>query len=282
MSHPVPLSGAASTALRTGRLLSLGGAILVSSNLHALEVDSELLLLVDVSIPGLSNVQFSDLMDSYAAAFTSSQVLDSIQSGSTGRIAVSMMFYGNSNVQQVGIPWMSIGSSSDADVFAGLVTSVNRPFSFGFSDSTAALAAATPTFGTETGGADNGFESSVQIIEVAASGIPFPFDGAATSAASNNALSSGVDLVNSTSLGFFGGLAEGYYEQNVIGSTIEGVEPTSGSSATGGDLSSNIAAGITVTVQTGASTSIAAIPEPSSLMITLCSVGFFLTRRRRR
>jgi len=220
-------------------------------------------------------------MESYATAFSSSQVLDSIQSGANGRIALSLMFYGNESTQQVGIPWMSIGSSADADLFADMVSSVSRPFSFGFSAPGDALTAATQYFGTETGGVANGFESSVQMIEITGSGLAFPFDAADTAAASANAFNSGVDLVNSTSLGFFGGISEDYYEQNVIGSTIEGVEATSGTSDTDGGLASNIADGITLTVQTGADVSVGAVPEPSSFLAALASVGFFLIRRRR-
>jgi hypothetical protein len=262
-------------------LLFAGVFLSLPSRLDAVDVDSEIVLLVDVSVPGLSNTQFDALMSSYASAFTSSQVLDSIQSGSRGRIALSMMFFGNALTQSVGIPWMSIGSAADADLFADLVSNVSRPFSFGFAAPAQALAAATQHFGTETGGVDNGFESSVQIIEVAASGLAFPFNAAATSDASDAAFGSGVDLVNSTSLGIFGGISENYYEQNVIGSTIPGVEATSNTSATDETLAVSIVNGLDESIQAGAAVSVTAIPEPRTLLITLSSVGLVLLRRRR-
>ncbi|MEM9237674.1 MAG: DUF1194 domain-containing protein, partial [Verrucomicrobiota bacterium] len=244
-------------------------------------VDSELLLLVDVSIPGLSDTNFDDLMQNYASAFSAPDTLSAIQSGQEGRIAVSMMFFGNSVTQQVGIPWMMIGSSTDADAFANLASNVNRPFSFGFSDPGAALDVATPYFGTETGGVSNGFESEVQIVEVAASGVAFPFNAADTQASSDSALASGVDVMNSISLGFFGGLSENYYEQNVIGSSLEGVEATSETSGVGAGLASVVTENIEVSVQNGAQASISAVPEPSSLVIAMSFPGVLLLRRRR-
>lgn len=56
-------------------------------------VDRELVLLADDNQAGLSQRPFSTLMDAYAASFTSSKVLNSIQSGTTGPIAVSLMSY---------------------------------------------------------------------------------------------------------------------------------------------------------------------------------------------
>ena len=116
-------------------MLSLGIASFgMFGQASAEAVDSELVLLVDVTQSGLNKNDFGSLMQSYASTFTSTEVLNSIQSGTYGRIAVSLMFYGNSSVQQVGIPWMSIGNATDASKFAALATSVSRPFSNGSSD----------------------------------------------------------------------------------------------------------------------------------------------------
>ena len=172
---------------------------------------------------------------------------------------------------------MSIGSVAEANNFASQVTSAARPFSFGFSAPAQGMAAATASIGTETGGVDNGFESNVQMIEVAASGVPFIFNAAATSDARDAALAAGVDLMNSTSLGFFGGVAEGYYEQNVIGSTLPGVDATSSTSGIGPELVTNIADNLTVTVDTVSD----AVPEPSSALLAMGAFGFGILRRRR-
>ena len=43
-------------------------------------------------------------------------VLFPLTSGMDGKIAVSMVFYGDDTVQVVGIPWMTIGSAAEADL----------------------------------------------------------------------------------------------------------------------------------------------------------------------
>ena len=83
-------------------------------------VDTELLLLVDITPRGLNGSEIDQVMEGYASAFTSAQVIDSIQSGSYGQIAVSLMFYGNASTQVVGIPWMTIGNATEAETFATL------------------------------------------------------------------------------------------------------------------------------------------------------------------
>lgn len=247
---------------------------------RAENVDSEMVLLIDITRPGLSTTQFSQLMDGYATAFSSSQVLDSIQSGQYGRIAVSMMFYGNSSTQIVGIPWMEIGNMTQAQQFATLARSMTMPFSVSTANLGAALNAATISFGSETGYADNGFQSVVQTIEVAsAKAQPNP-TGNATAASSANALASGVDLINGLALGNQANAINNFYTNNVIGSTIPGVLPTSTTSAINGALASTISGLMNDNVQTGASVSITAVPEPSTLLGLIPAALLFLRRRR--
>jgi len=261
--------------------MSVGiAAIGFLAQVRAESVDSEILLLVDITRPALSNREFDRLMDGYASAFSSSQVLDSIQSGHYGRIAVSMMFYGPSNLQTVGIPWMSIGNLSQAQQFAELARNISRPSIIAEGDVAAALTAAIPTFGTETGGVSNGFESEVQMIEIASADIPDFSTAAASAAASANALASGVDIINALALGNRTDRIEEYFASNVIGSTVDGVPATIGTSSFNGDLSLAMNGMITESVQTGAIISVAAVPEPSSLL-GLLPAGFFLLRRKR-
>lgn len=274
-------SGYFRNLLKVGILSSLG--FLLTTHVEGEAVDTELLLLVDVSRPGLSTTQFNESMNAYAAAFTSTEVINSIQSGAYGKIALSMMFYGNAATQEVAIPWMAISNAAEAAQFATLVTSVARPFSFGFASPAAALTAATPLFGTETGGPDNGFESTVQSLEMAASGITLPIGGtaAATTAARDATLASGVDVINSVATGNFGTIFEAFYETNVIGSEIEGVEATSESAGSSTDFASTIASGLNQTVQAGAVVSVNTIPEPSATFLFSIASGLLLLRRRR-
>jgi hypothetical protein len=247
---------------------------------RAENVDSEIVLLVDIVRPELSKTEFDRLLSGYATTFTSSQVLNSIQSGVYGRIAVSMMLFGDASTQVVGVPWMTIGSAADAQSFASMVLNVTRPNTFAFSNTGAALTAAATSFGSETGHAGNGFESSVQVIEVASAGLPSSNLAASTAASRTNAMASGVDLINSLALGNFSSAINTFYSANVIGSTIPGVAATSSSSAFNGALANTMSGLMTETVQTGAAMATTAVPEPGSLMGLLPATLLLLLRRR--
>jgi len=248
---------------------------------RAENVDSEMVLLVDIVRPELSKPEFDRLMAGYATAFTSSQVLDSIQAGAYGRIAISLMLYGGSSTQVVGIPWMTIGNAAEAQSFAARLQNVSRPLTFDFSDPGPALTAAAAYFGSETGHAGNGFESEVQIIEVASAGLPSANLAASTAQSSANALISGVDLINALALGNFSRSIEDFYADNVVGSTIEGVAATSSRSSFNGTLGPMMTGMINGSVQTGATVSVTAVPEPATLAGLIPATLLLLTKRRR-
>lgn len=255
--------------------MSLVAGIGLHGQVRALAVDSELVLLVDVSQSGLNKNDFDTVLSGYASALSSTQVLNSIQSGTYGRIAVSLMLYGNSSFQQVGIPWMAIGGAADAAQFATLARNVNKPNATGFPATGAALTAAAASFGTETGRPSNGFESSLQIIDVAAAVEPNAANSAADTAARNAAMASGVDLINSIALGNKAAAISAYYSTNVIGSTVSGVTATSTASAINGALAGALATGLSGNV------GVAAVPESSSAMLILIGTCLALGYRRR-
>lgn len=261
-------------------LMLLGiAAVGLPTRADAENVDTELLLLVDITPRGLSASEFDQVMEGYASAFTSSQVIDSIQSGAYGQIAVSLMFYGNASTQIVGIPWMMIGNATEAATFATLARALNAPNVGGTPAVGPALTVATLHFGSETGGAANGFESAAQIIEVAGASVPTGSTAAVT-AARDAALASGVDLINSIALGNRSAAIEAYYASNVIGGEAGGVVATSSSSAINGGLAGIIAGQVNNGVAAGASESLSAVPEPSSLLGLLSGLALLLIRRR--
>ncbi len=263
--------------------LAIAGLAVASLGFQARaeSVDSEIVLLVDIVRPELTNTEFSRLMDGYATAFTSSQVINSIQSGVFGKIAVSMMFYGGSSMQVVSVPWMRISNAAEAQSFASIVRSISRPTSYDYSNPGAALTAATRSFGTETGNTANGFESQAQIIEVASAGIPTSSMASSTAAASSNALASGVDLINAMALGTFSSSINNFYSANVIGSTIDGVPAGVTNSNFNSGLASTMNSLLTESVQTGVAVSVTSVPEPSSLVGLLPATILLLKRRRR-
>jgi hypothetical protein len=243
----------------------------------ALAVDSELLLLVDVSQSGLNKNEFGTVLDGYASALSSPQVLNSIQSGTYGRIAVSLMLYGNASFQQVGIPWMSIGGAADAAQFAALAGNVSKPNAVGFPATSAAITAAAAAFGSETGGSSNGFESALQIIDVVAAVEPNAANRTADIAARNGAMASGVDLINSIALGNKAAAISAYYAANVVGSTVSALPATSTTSAINSGLATIFGTGLTGNVNAGVS----AVPEPGAAMLVLLGACLMLRHRRR-
>lgn len=279
MKPAIPYPGGLLSNSRTALLmLSLGIIPLgLFGQASAEAVDSELVLLVDVTQSGLNKNDFGSLMASYASTFTSTQVLNSIQSGTYGRIAVSLMFYGNSSVQQVGIPWMSIGNATDASKFAALANSVSRPFSNGTSDIASALNAATLSIGKETGGLANGFESKVQIIDVAAASTP----KSGAQATRDAVLASGVDVINAIALGNKASAIASYFSSEVIGSSLSGVAATSGTSALSAALTGTLTTQISNTVNMGAFGGATAVPEPNTAFALITGLGFLLIIRRR-
>lgn len=80
-------------------------------------VDAELVLAVDVS----SSMQPGELAlqrEGYSAAFRSKDVIDAIIDGGYGRIAVTYVEWGSSNVHRVVVPWTLVDSAASAHAVA--------------------------------------------------------------------------------------------------------------------------------------------------------------------
>jgi hypothetical protein len=258
------------------RLILLWVLLALPQSTRAVAVDRELVLLVDVSNSGVSKSQFDSLLAGYSSAMSSSQVLASIQAGTHGRIAVSLMLYGGAGFQQVGIPWMSVANAADAAQFTSLATSLNKPNGTGKAGVGQAITAARNSFGTETGGVSNGFESTLQIIDIAAAVEPSPGNAAADLAARNGALLSGVDLINVLALGNKAADIAAYYSAHVIGTTLPGVVPSSTTSPV-------FSGSLNTVLSSQLGSSITAVPEPhaaTGFMLAAC-LGLFCRQRRK-
>jgi hypothetical protein len=182
------------------------------------------LLLVDVS-GSTTNAQFDTMMSAYGRVMTSAAVIDAIQSGQTGRIAASVVFFGGNTSQTVGVGWMQISNLSSASQFAASLSSAPRPF-MGRTAIGSALSVVTPMFGTETGGAENGYLSASQILNVAGDGVDnytpsrVADRGINVAAARNAALSSGVDMIDGVAIADRNGKLSEYYSTYVIGGKV--------------------------------------------------------------
>jgi hypothetical protein len=253
-------------------------SLLGSGSATAESVDSELLLLVDVSNGGLKKGEFNRLMSGYADALTSDAVLDSIASGRTGKIAVSLSFYGvKDSGSSAGVAWMAISNRVEAEAFASRLRSLSQPKGGNYSYQDA-LVQGLSSIGDEVGGVDNGFSSALQIIEVGGSTKPKGNSGD-VAAASVAALGRGVDVINATVVGKKADQLESFYADHVIGGSVGGMSALVSVSAVDEGLSSILSSQIDRSV--GAA-GIAAVPEPSSAMLLISSLGFLLIFARRR
>ncbi|MEP4079073.1 DUF1194 domain-containing protein [Haloferula sp.] len=253
-----------------------------------LTVDTELLLLVDVS-GSVDSREYDLMIQGYADAFRSSEVVSAIESGHYKSIAASVMFWSGRDEQSVGVDWMVIDSAESATSFSDAILQTQRPFS-GMTAIGSALNAGASFFGDETGGVANGFESLVQVIDISGDGTdnntpPDGVDRAQNVRASRDAaLAAGVDMINGLPIGNAGGALENYYQDNVIGGEAAGVEAFTQASADFSFVEDSLGLKLQREVEAAGAESmeiVAAIPEPSSAVLLGVGGSFLLLLRRR-
>lgn len=127
-----------------------------------LPVDLELVLLVDVS--GSVDAQEAELQrKGYANALSSPQVVEAIQSGPMGRIAVTYVEWADDGYQNQVVGWSVVQDANSARAFAGRLA--EAPIGTAFWTSIgAAIDFATALF------PGNGFEGSRQVIDISGDG----------------------------------------------------------------------------------------------------------------
>ena len=251
----------------TGCLLAMGGV------LRAERVDAELVLLVDTS-NAVNRGDFTDMMDGFASAFESSDVINAIQTGDHG-LAVTLMFFSNSSTQVVGVPWMKLEDGDDARDFAGRIRSATRPRSTNASELGPAMDYARQLIGSETGFAGNGFESDQQALTFGSeTNLRVPNGNEPTvEAARDAALASGVDVISALTVGTVdAAAAQQFYEDSVIG----GAPSAEVANATNyGALPATATALLARQI-------VGIVPEPSVFSMVLCAATMFVFRRGRR
>lgn len=99
--------------------LALGGAARAAPLVAAgpTDVDLELVLAVDVS-RSMDYDEQELQRKGYVEAFRHPEVMQAIQSGALGKIAVTYLEWSGPAYQQVLVPWMIIANPQDADAFA--------------------------------------------------------------------------------------------------------------------------------------------------------------------
>lgn len=203
----------------TAVALALGAAGPVA----AVPVDLELLFLNDVS-GSIDGADFALQVQGFADAFRSATLIDRIQDGAIGSIAVSLGFFATNVAQS--IPFTQISDGVDGEAFASAVEALVRP-SLGSQDGQVTALDTAPAFFD-----DNGFEGTRSVIDVVTEGT-HSFDGcsgqlvcAAVQTSRDEALAAGVTSINALVLddrSFFGNDPEddvdavAYAQTNLIG-----------------------------------------------------------------
>lgn len=267
------------------KLGALIGSILLANSTQAdVKVDTELLLLVDVS-GSVDSGEYNLMMQGYTDAFRNLDIVDAVSQGPEGSIAVALMFWSASTQQQVGVDWMKIDDTASASAFADAIAATSRPFS-SMTAIGSAITAGTELFGTETGGAvSNGFQSTVQLIDISGDGednnTPPDLDRAQNvRVARDAAIASGVDMINGLPIGNAGGDLEQYYIDNVIAGSIEGVEAFTQPVAGFSNVAESLELKLSREIKVGAVTA-ASVPEPSSVILIGVGAMAFILRRKR-
>ncbi len=149
------------------RLVPVAAAIMLAVSPHPVaaadvEVDLELVLAVDVS-RSMDTSEQQLQRDGYVAAFHHPDVIQAIQSGALGRIAVTYFEWAGPGSQTEIAPWTLISNAADADAFTRKLSvgAVNRLFGTSISSSL--------SFGAELFD-DNGFTGERRAIDISGDG----------------------------------------------------------------------------------------------------------------
>lgn len=165
-----------------------------------INVGLELALLTDVS-SSVSNFgspsEYQLQLQGYANAFRDSSVISLIEgfggNASGGGIAVSYVEWSGPTEQAMQVNWFHIYDAASSNAFADAILGTTRRFFDGTAPGNA-LNFITPLFGTETGGTDNGFFSTKQVIDVSGDGRQN--SGLDTIVQRDAALAAGIDTIN--------------------------------------------------------------------------------------
>lgn len=271
------LSNGRNPSIWRARLVASVIGLMTSATAGAVSVDAELLFLVDVT-RSVSNSEYSTMLESYAQAFESSDVVSSLQGGQTGSIAASLVFYGSRNQQSVGVGWMEISNLEDAQTFADSIRNLQRPGRPNRSSISDALNAVVPYFGDELGGAANGYESALQSVTILSDSVDNgsrPTRGsreATVQQARDSALASGLDVINAITIGSSGSVDD-YFLNNVIGGAVGEAPATVTNVANFAVLTENLTPALAGQIAT-------AVPEPGWWLSFPLAALWFMRRQR--
>lgn len=197
----------------SGSVIADGQGRGIINNDDLIPVDLELSLLVDVS-GSVDNNEYNLQIAGYANIFDDPTIYtDLISRGIDGSVAVNLIVWSSSSLQQESIPWTLIDSVESSQAFAQDIRQTllpqfggSRPFSGGTSPGPA-INFATPLF------FNNDFDSRRQTIDVSGDGSGSSFT---TASARDNALAAGIDVINGIVIGGSSSVFN-FYQNSLIG-----------------------------------------------------------------
>ena len=233
--------------------------LLSTSMANAISVDLELSLAIDVS-GSVSSAEYNLMMDGYANAFRDNNVQNSILNGSVGSIAINAIFFDGGAYTTSLDSFNLLDSAASIDSFANTLDNFTRPGG-GMTNIFDGVSKATNLLV-----ADNGFESTKQVIDVSGDGSSN--QGSAPSLARDAAAALGI-TVNGITIGST--RIRDYYLANVItpdGFVIHATNFT--------DFSNGIKTKLITEITT------TTVPEPTTLLLLGAGlIGMRATRNHR-
>ncbi len=179
--------------------------VLAPSSAIAMTVDSELSLIIDGS-GSVGNTNFNTQLDAYKNVFSDPDTYNNlISKGSLGKIAVNLIQFGSVATEEIG--YTLIDSVASSQAFANQIMGINR--GGGSTNMTAALNLSA------SGLFSNAFSGNRSVIDLSTDGVPNSQFGA--TAASQSAISSGVDVINV--LGIGSGINTSFLQNNIARGT---------------------------------------------------------------
>ena len=200
-----PQKRAASRRAQMVMLSALGAGIVPAPAQTA--VDLQLVLAVDVS-GSVNQTRFELQRDGYVAAFRNARVLETIQSGPHQAIAVTMVQWTGPALQVHVVPWMRVGDSRSADLFAAAVAEAPRRLFGGGTSISGAIDYAVTLF------PQSRFHGTRRVIDISGDGSNNR--GRLVSLARDEAVAAGIGINGLPILSLEPDLDD-YYERNVIG-----------------------------------------------------------------
>ena len=171
------------------------------------KVDLQLVLAVDAS-GSVNMTRFNLQKQGYAEAFRNPRVLDSIRSGSTGSIAVTMIQWTGPFQQVVVVPWTLINDRKSAEDFAGAIEQAPRQLFSGGTSISGAIDFSASLMPSHL------FTGLKRVIDVSGDGSNN--NGRPVTQARDDAVAKGI-IVNGLPILSLEPYLDRYYYDNVIG-----------------------------------------------------------------